>query len=240
MTEKLLKQMSAIVDSMMSDNKNMRSDFYRYDLQTLYAIQDNENVVWFWEVNPSHTHLLTLDEKAIKKNLEERESARFIFGQGPDDAIVGGFILWTTDKDSRFFMFQDGAFSEVIPENSIVNVGDIIMQVWSPMRDRLVSWLEQIYPNEQALYHKRIPVYFANSQIFAKALDFIRHNDKGETLLRCLRRFHNYRRVAANQKIVVGNDFDPRSFSFAEIINGKYDLCGGLIYSQGSGWSSHT
>lgn len=232
--------MSAIVDSMMPDNKNVRSYFYRYDLQTLYAIQDNEDVVWFWEVNPSHTHLLTLDEKAIKESLEKRESARFIFGQDPYDAIVGDFLLWVTNKNSRFFMFQDGAFTEVTSDCSIMNVSELIMQVWLPMRDRLVSWLEQTYPNEQALYHKRIPVYFANSQIFAKALGFIRHNDKGETLLRCLRRFHNYRRVAANQKIVVGNDFDPLSFSFAEIINGKYDLYGGLIYSQGSGWSSHT
>lgn len=84
--------------------------------------------------------------------------------------------------------------------------------------------------------------------------DCRKHNN--DSLMDCLRRFHNYLRVAADQYIEVHYNSAWKEFTFSEYTNGKEGLVGGIIFhgwpetgyqTNGSvqldphyGWSTHT
>lgn len=248
MTRDLLTTMIVIVDAKMESFQN---DFYKVDLSTLYKYEScdnysNDNIPeFFWEVNKSHTHLSIVDEAQWKKWIDDSDALRFRLGR-EKDYPVGSFMYWVKNYDrlesdggSDFYHYNPETKKlELIPT---FEVKDAVLKAWEPIIENLYKYLCEHYGAKEGKYwNTHVPVRFADERVFNRCLQLVTEHKDGRQLLKRLKGFRNYQRLAINHQIVIGNDWELTDFTFSEQINDKCRLFGGIIYSEASGWSMHT
>lgn len=242
MNEKLLKKMIAVVDGKMTANK---SDFYSYDLAILGEVQNkikDKELEFFWEVNPYHTHLLILNEGRFRNILDEDQTSRFQFGRDPDDFIAGNILYFAKDNQSTIYHY-DGS----VQTDDFIHewkggefIADIILRYIQPMRDSLISYVDDHYHDEAKWYNKPLTIKYATQEV-AEEVQSILCSDEGENLSKRLKQLQQWMRISDNHVIVISRDFMEKSFFFSEQVNNEPRICGGIIYDgKEHSWSIHT
>lgn len=235
MEEKLLKQMSAIVDSNMEAYK---SDFYTYDLALLYSY-DKTPEFW-WEVYPTHSHILCVSSERLEQLLRKNAASRFSFMDNPESFIYGGFKYYLINygKYSKFYHYTS--------EKGLVatTAEEATMQIWDickPIVEKLKGILATEFGDETKYYGTKVPVRFANEKIRQRFMWLVRNHADGGRLLKRFQQFRNYQRKAIQHEIVISSDFEPTDFTFSDVLEEKCTLFGGIIYSKDShDWFIHT
>lgn len=234
MKEQILKKMISVVDATM---ESFKSDFYTYDLKTLARL--SESTKFFWLCDKNHTSLAIVDYDYLQKTASESEACRFHYMHDVDN-VIGGLSYWIMSKSETMrVLYYDG---EELHEG--VNA-HYVYDIVTPIYEQLKHWIKCNYPDEVEYYRKEQNIYFSSSEVREQFMGVLRNADNPESLLNAVRtkRYHN--RLAVNEKVVIGYDYEPKSFSFYHERNGKVILNGGIIYSKATDkqpehWSTHT
>lgn len=227
MKEIILKQMIDIVDNTMSFSK---ADFYKCDLHTLSSIDEKQP--FMWNVRRGATTLLTMDAQTEMERLANSEAYRFSFMNMPY-CYADNFVDIAA-CDGKVF-YYDGETLKELPLNQ---VKEYVRDIYHPTIKKMIDYVNRYFAKKDGGYKKKMAVRFACQSDWRKVLSIAR-TSKGTALLRTLRHFRHYQRLARDQYIVVRADFIDNSFVFAEIINGENKMNGGIVYDGGH-WTIHT
>ena len=223
MKENLLKQMITITDEVV---ESCKSDFYTYDLSSL-AYEEAPGFVW--SVRKSGTSLIKIEPEKLLDKLRTIETCRFSFMRNPLQSVES-FLYFPGE---RTFHYDGTELKELSnPEQEVHAICDAIY------KDAEATIQNEFGATEGKYWHSKIPVYFASERIARRVWKRL-HESEGGQLLDILKRFHQYTRLAVDEKIVICADFDERSFSFYRERNGKCNFNGGILYYHG-GWHMHT
>ena len=211
----ILNKMAEVVANTMT---SFQSDFEQYD--RLYIESGEAKFPMIWMVGKSHTHLLKLGE--YKSWFFEMESVRFDYVAGHDPFRY--YFEDTCYNSDRIFLITENEIRSICKEQAISAIMDYV-------KPAARAWQEQ---NGQLPKLTKVPVKIQNISV-TKLKELIGEcwEHDNNSLLSCLKRFHNYRRVATDQYITVS--YNPRydEFTFWETINGKVGLVGGIVFH---GW----
>ncbi len=240
MKQEVIDKMAQIVKDTMT---MFQSDFE----------QDKERLAGYdgkfiWQIAPTHTHLHLCDNGYLD-GLLENEATLYRFCQNStwETACIEGSM-----RDDTFYKYDDdtGLFEQCTQNDAKI--------AWDISKTSALNrW--RLRNQKELPTNFKVRIEFASKetrQYFIEQLKFAwQHNDN--SLIDCLHRFRNYRKVGQNHKVVIGRDFSERSFVFHEDYgNGRYGLNGGIIfhgypdegYRENSsvqltpsyGWSIHT
>ena len=223
MTEDLLKQMIAIVDKVV---KSCKSDFYTYDL---HSLSDIETPKFIWSVRESGTRLLKIEPEKLLKTLRTNELCRFSFMHNPTQDIES-FLYFPGVKTFHY----DGTELKELknPEQDTHNLCDKMY------KEAEATIQREFGTTEGSCWHSKIPIRFSSERIARRVWDEL-HMPEGGQLLAILKRFHQYVRLAVDEKIVICPDYDKHSFSFYRERNGECVFNGGILFYS-NGWHMHT
>ena len=231
MREEILKAMIKAVDEKMTAYK---SDFYHCDLCSL--VQQPKDMPFFWSVNETHTSLLLMNEELFKREASKREYVRFNAAHNKGLGAMSSFLYFVHDGD-RMFYYDGQHITEYRDYKAYV---EMVRDYYTPYAHKLMDWMKENFADEAKYWAQKMPVHFANEHVFLTFMKLVR-GENGNILLDIAKRFHKWNRMAVNSKVIIGSDFAPKSFSFSERTNGKWGLCGGIIYSdETNNWSMHT
>lgn len=223
--------MISIVDSTM---RSCQSDFYEHDLKCLYELEPNTQFIWL--VDKSHTCIAIINQEYWKSKLELSEYWRFDFMRCKKTPLIG-LEYWMKNAEKPTFKAYHWNEKELVE-----NVDwQYVLDFWTPIWHKLADWVHENYPEEVRYYKTHIPVYFSSPMIRSKFLESLRTSENPQELLEVARRFHKYRRCSISDKIIIGYDFAPKSFSFYQERNGQVIMNGGIIYHENTNnWQIHT
>lgn len=227
MKENILKQMISIVDETM---ESCKSDFYKWDLKALTNMHEEHEFMWC--VRRGGTTLLAMNEDDEKRKLSESETYRFSFMHSPS-CYIHNFAQYAKWSGSRTFFYDGAGLIELAADQ----VDEYLERYFERLVDELVRYVDVYFAAEDGDYDKKVDLHFT-SAAFDDVLTIAR-TDEGAELLKCLHRFRHYTRAAKSHKITIGLDFTDKSFTFSEVINGKHNMCGGIIYDHGK-WNIYT
>lgn len=227
MKEQVLKQMIAVTDEVM---KFCKTEFYKWDLKEL--TQMDEQAPFLWSVREAATTLLSIDAEHYMKRINESEGFRFTFMHSPY-VYVDNFA--TTSKWGGRSFYYNGNELQEIP---IDKAGNFAKDVFSPVIEKLKAYVNDSFAKKDGDYEAKLPIRFSCKDTWLKALHLAKTSE-GEKLLTILRSKRNMCRVAKDQYVLIGNDFDEKSFTFGEYVNDECVLNGGILYYN-EGWHSHT
>lgn len=211
----ILNKMDEIVANTMT---SFQSDFEQYDRK--YIESDEVKFPMIWIVGKSHTHLLQLGE--YKRWFFEMESVRFDYATGNDPFRYYFEGIWY--NSDRIFLITESEIRPICKEQAISAINDCV-------EPAARAWEEQ---NGKLPKATKVPVKIQNISLESlKELIDECWKHGNNSLLSCLKRFHNYRRVAADQYITVSYNPGCNEFTFCETINGKVGLAGGIVFH---GW----
>lgn len=223
MKENLLKQMIAVVDITV---KSCKSDFYTYDLSSL---AHEETPKFVWSVRKSGTSLLKIEPEKLLDKLRTIEASRFSFMLNPLQSVES-FLYFPGE---RTFYYDGTELKELgNPELEVHAICDTMY------KDAEVTIQNEFGATEGKYWHSKIPVRFASERIARRVWKRL-HESEGGQLLNILKRFHQYIRLAVDEKVVICADFDEHSFSFYQERNGKCVLNGGILFYNDA-WHMHT
>lgn len=215
MVTDILNKMAEIVDNTMT---SFQSDFEKYD--RLYIESDEVKFPMIWIVGKSHTYLLKLGE--YKRWFFENESVRFDY--------IAGNNPFKSYADSTFYNSDHLYF---ITENDVRRTFTLnaLAEIEKCVESAACAWQEEY---GKLLKLRKVPVKIENISLTRlKALieECGEHNNN--SLMSCLKRFQQYRRVATDQFITVSYNPGYNEFTFWETINGRVGLVGGIVFH---GW----
>ena len=240
MVTDILNKMTEIVANTMT---SFQSDFEKYDKE--YIIWKGVNAFPFlWMVNRSHTYLIRLSE--IRKDYFENEAFRYDIAQSCSWVHA---YLWPAGMkvtDDIYFITKD-----YVIKISLEQARNIARDT---IESAITAW-EQENEKLTAKFKVRVEIGgLSLSKLKELILDCRSHND--DSLLNCMKRFHNYRQQAKSHKVSIWYNERYNEFSFAEMVNGECRLNGSIIFhgwpendyqTNGSiqlepryGWASHT
>lgn len=240
MVTDILNKMAEIVANNMIA---FQSDFEKYDKE--YIIKKGVKAFPFlWMVHRSHTYLIRLSE--IRKDYFENEAFRYDIAQ--QNSWIHAY-LWprcSQVTEDIYFVTKDDVVQIGLEQARNITIDAIEMAV--------TAWGQE---------HEKIPTKFkvsveiggiSLSKLKGLIQDCRNHDD--DSLLNCIKRFHNYRQQAKSHKVFIWYNERYNEFSFAEMVNGECRLNGGIIFhgwpgngyqTNGSiqlepryGWASHT
>jgi hypothetical protein len=227
MKEQVLKQMIAVVDETL---QHCKSDFYKWDLKELSKM--NEDEPFLWSCREAATTLLSMNEHAERKLLNESETYRFSFMRFPNSRI--DWFAQTSSWGGRSFYYDGAELKEI----DIDKAGNYAKDIFTPIVEHLKAFVYMKYAAVDGDYFKRLSIRFEDKTTWLNVLHIAR-TDEGKDLLENLRHFRHYVRTAKNQYISIGRDFADKSFTFAEMVNDNCIMNGGVIYYHGK-WNIHT
>ncbi len=228
----------------VANNMTMfQSDFEKYD--KAYVLREGVNAFPFlWMVAPTHTYLIEL---ADFQNLYfSNESLRYAMANGSSWMHAYLRERIGEPEEKIFYVTSDG-----LQEKDINQAREIVRDVVKPV---IVKWEREhgAVPTKQKVAVKLENISI--EQLKELVLECRAHGNN--SLLSCLKRFHDYRQVAKDHKIVVRWSNYDKCFYFTEFINGQSSLCGAIVFhswpesgyqENGSvmlnpsfGWSTHT
>lgn len=220
--------------------KSFQTDFFDYDKPYIEAA-DESKFPMLWIVAQSHTYLLRLGEYGQVFN--ENESARYAYAQGRDPFTA--YLGWL-GGDKIFLITEDE-----VKETTEKAAREIIRDIVTPV---VVRWKEQ---NGALPNNFKLPIRFRNIKLSQlKEMFRVEEGREGNTLLKTLHNFRNYRRCADNHYLELSYNPGFKEFVFAEYTNGKQGLVGGVVFhgwpetgykenyavqlTPSYGWSVHT
>ena len=197
---------------------HFQSDFEKYDKP--YIESDDAKFPMIWIVGRSHTFLLRLGEYQERFFSNERVRWAYINGDNTFDSYLD---YYKHDND-QIFLITESAISEI-------NIPQARSAIQDYVQPAVLAWIEQNGPLPKK---SKVTVKIQNISIsrMKELIDECRKHNDG-SLLSCLKRFHQYIRVAADQFITVSYNPGCKEFTFWETINGKTGLVGGIVFH---GW----
>lgn len=240
MVTEILNKMAEIVAKTMTC---FQSDFEKYDKE--YIVREGVNAFPFlWMVHKSHTYLIRLSK--IKRDFFEQEGFRYDIMQ--NCSWIHAY-LWPTGMkvtEDIYYVTEDDVIKVNLEQaRNIARAAiDITIAAWEQEHGKLPTKF-------------KVPVEIGGislNKLKEFILDCRSHND--DSLLKCMKRFHNYRQQAKDHKVSIWYDERYNEFSFAVMVNGECQMNGGIIfhgwpesgYQQSNsvqlspqyGWASHT
>ena len=226
MNKKIIDAMTDIVEEKM---EQFKSDFYKFDLNTL----KNYDGCFVWSVTQSHTHLKPIDIFDIVDKLEKNEIRRFAL-MGSDHLSIGRSVSHDAECFKSDIYLYDGVSLKQISAASLNALLTVI-------EANVKSKIRELFPDEIKYWGKHVPICFNTPQAFSKFMQIAR-SEEGEKLLKCVRKFRSWKITEKDERLVIGTDFAPKSFSFWVESDYKCGgLNGGIIYhGHIKDWSTHT
>ena len=226
MNKKIIDAMTDIVEEKM---EQFKSDFYKFDLETL---KDYDGC-FVWSVTQSHTHLELIDIFDIVEKLKKNETRRFTF-MGSSSLSIGYAVNHDAECFKSDIYLYDGVALKPIsatPLNALLTV----------IEANVKSKIRELFPDEIKYWGKHVPIRFNTPQAFSKFMQIAR-SEEGEKLLKCVRNFRNWMITGVSERVMIGIDFAPKSFTFwTERDYECGGLNGGIIYHEHiKDWSTHT
>lgn len=240
MVTEILNKMAEIVAKTMTC---FQSDFEKYDKE--YIVREGVNAFPFlWMVHHSHTYLIRLSE--FRKNYFENEGLRYDIAQ--ECSWIHAYLWPRCSRVSEdiYFVNKDGVVPISLEQarNIARDTIDLAVTTWAQEHEQLP---------------KKFKVRVVISGIsLGKLKELIQdcRNHNNDSLLKCLKRFHNYRQQAKDHQVYVWYNEGYNEFSFSEMVNGRCRLNGAIIFhgwpesgyqennsvqlSPKYGWASHT
>ena len=220
-----------IIDFMKTqlfDNRWCKNDFEKYDLKRLEC-EDKE---FLWQVGSEGTSLVFVGSSEIYQWYEKESMRMAIFR---DFYAPISYALDVNHPDAKTY-YYDG--------NRIWEAG--ASQIMTIYRDHYWKYHRQMIAKHFTDYLvKDAPLeirFMGNTEETVKeALEYAASLDD-TSLWECLERLSKYTRQAVNHYVEIYDDFTKYGFTFAEMINGKTRLVGGIIMHDlpGNRWSIHT
>ena len=211
----ILNKMAEIVANTMT---SFQSDFEQYDRPYIESGEAKFPLIWI--VGSSHTFLLRLGE--YKERFLGNERVRWAYING--DNTFDSYLDYYKHDNDKLFLITESAISEI-------NISQARSAIQDYVQPAVHAWIEQNGPLPKKT---KVPVKIQNISV-ARLKELIdecrKHNDN--SLLSCLKRFHNYIRVATDQYVTVSYNHGWNEFTFWETTNGKIGLVGGIVFH---GW----
>lgn len=214
MNEKIIKQMCNIVADVMT---SFQSDFENYDKPYIESAKESQFPM-IWIVGKSHTYLLKLGN--YENKFFENEAVRLAYVQG-DNGF--DYYLEMSSNDNIFLIEKKG-----VSKISVKQAENVANDFVCPA---VAKWEQSNGP-----LPKRCKVKVRLNNISIGALKQMIHECEAHgdvSLLRALKRFHNYRQISLDHYIQVSYNSYYNEFAFCEFCNGKQGLVGGIIFH---GW----
>lgn len=237
MNEKIINKMSHIVANTM---KSFQSDFENWD-KPYVATADESKFPMLWIVAKTHTYLLKLG--GYEEIFNNDEAARYAYAQGGDPYTV--YLSWL-GGDKIYLITQ-----EDVKETTEKAAHSVIRDMVTPV---VVRWKAKNGPLPKNF---KLPIRFNNLSL-SKLKEMFRTEEgrEGNTLIKTLHNFRNYRRTALDHYLQLSYNPGWKEFTFCEYRNGKQGLVGGVIFhgwpetgyqenyavqlTPSYGWSIHT
>lgn len=217
MVTDILNKMAEIVANTMT---SFQSDFEKYDKE--YIIKKGvEAFPFLWMVAPTHTYLLKFAN--FKETFWGNEAFRYSIVQ--QNSCYHAYLYPSCGKviEKIYYATVDG-LREVNEKQAREIMRDIITPI-------IIDWEEK---HEKIPTKSKVRVEFRGISIgFLKELVLDCRNHGNDSLMECLKYFHNYRQSAKNHKIIVKWSSFNKQFYFHEVINGRKRMCGGIVFH---GW----
>lgn len=236
----ILNKMAEIVANTMT---SFQSDFEKYDKE--YITREGVNAFPFlWMVHRSHTYLIRLSE--IRKDYFDNEAFRYDIAQSCSWIHAYLWPIGMKVTEDIYFVTKDR-----VTKISLEQARNIARDA---IELAIATWEQE---NEKMPTKFKVRVEIGGISL-CKLKELIQdcrsHSD--DSLLKCLKRFHNHRQQAKDHKVSIWYNERRNEFSFAEMVNGKCQLNGAIVfhgwpesgYQESNsvqldpryGWASHT
>ena len=208
----ILKIMSEIVENTMT---SFKSDFYKYDTQ---HILEHDDAPILWIVGPSNTSLINIAEYA--KDYQNGKESVIYDWHRPTGSVFHIYLtpLMVTDNKARVFIISNTDVREYTAEEALGCIENYMKPITISFTDNY-----KVRVRLKNITLKRLKELIQESW---------EHNDN--SLMNCLKRFHQYSKSSKDHTIDVWYDPNYNEFCFHERVNGRTGLVGGIIFH---GWS---
>lgn len=208
--------MTEIVESTMTDYK---SDFYDWDKPFIES-EACCTLPAIWVVGKLHTRMLKIGN--YYEWFFNEESFRYAYAAG-DDGFTWLFDSRCWDKSDKVFLITESDVCEITVDQAKSAIKDYVTPA-------VHEWIKLNGPLDKPKVHVNLH-NITSTQLKAMVKECRDHNN--DSLMSCLKRFHQYRQVAKHHVVDVYYNPGWNEFSFVERINGKEHLAGGIIFH---GW----
>lgn len=214
MKKKIIQQMDEVVKSVM---KSYHSDFYDIDKPRIESAEFKFPAIWL--VGETSTHRLDIGN--YKDRFYESEKTRYDYLR----------------RHPYQYFFDESYYAKyhwyLITENGLrpINRQQAKAAVMDYINPAVQSWIVENGPLPKLT---KIPVKLHGitiSELKALIADCHAHGD--DSLLECLKQFHQHCRVTSNQYVRVYYDKRYNEFSFGKYINDDCCMNGGILFH---GW----
>lgn len=208
------------------------SDFEKYDVPNL----KDTNEPFFWLVYDNGTCLQFIGQIEISSwaSSERMRLALFRSHTVPIDSL-----RYYSGRDCCKFFYWDGA--HLLPLRGF----DELQEIFVNLFENFICKLERTHPIEKACCFDPLKVEFASPECFEQ---WCKSEEYAESMVdpslgECLDRLTHHTRHAVDHKIVISRDYGQHNYNFAEVVNGKCRLNGGIILHDNASenrWQTHT
>lgn len=218
-----------------------QTDFFNYDKPRIE--KPDFKFPFIWIIGKCHTHLLPLGK--YRDLFFEAESVRFNYLRDHNPYLF--YFESANYVDDRLYLATEAGLQPINRDQAKAVVMKYVNQA-------VQEWIAE---NGPLPANTKVPVIIRGASL-SKLKELVSecHKHEDDSLMNCLRRFHNRMRTASDQHIEVSYNSAWNEFTFCEYTNGKPGLVGGIIFhgwpetgykTNGSvqidpqyGWSSHT
>ena len=213
----------------LNDTKFCKSDF-EYDLKAL----DGYDGPFFWMVRQNGTSLQRVGASEMLK-WKENQGMRFQLFRDKNCVIAS--IMYWNEPNTKYF-YYDGLSLMCVEKD---NIPEILDALFTSFFQNMV----EEFRDEYDIRDKALEITYASEDTEKKVNEALKFAEsmKDESLKNCLENLSRHWRSSDNHVIQIYNDFDPNSFGWAEVVNGKCIMNGGLIYhgyKENNHWQIHT
>lgn len=234
----ILNQMEAVVNETM---KHYKTDFFNHDKPRIASPEFKFPAIWI--VGEAHTCRLELGN--FKDLFNEAEIVRYHYVRDNNPYryyCEDGFY-----KHDKWFLIQETGLQPITREQAVSAIYDYV-------NPAVQAWIAEHGPLPK---DTKVPVKLHGISIseLKELIQDCRNHDN-DSLLSCMKRFHNFARISSDQRIEIYYNKAWNEFTFCEYVGDKQRLVGGIIfhgwpetgYKQNGacqidphyGWSSHT
>ena len=226
MRQDIISQMEAN----LYDTSWCKNDF-PYDLKIL----EEQTEPFFWMVRKCGTSICSVGSLQMLAIMKNQASRFHVFRD--KYAYISNFMYHADDSSAKFFYFDGLSLNQIDKLD--------VLKIYDSLFSEVYEFMKREYVSEYEICNEPLEIKYASEdtkKIMDVALEFAdeMHDD---SLKNCLEHLSNYLRIAVNQYILIGHDFEQLCFTFSEYINDECKMQGGVICSQGekgNRWQIHT